>query len=190
MEHCLMIGRRRIVIDGKQAVYRLMVVSLATLLMNLWSMLPLKAQVDILPRFRAKVGIFLPQNSSLKNLVGDNWFKVGADIDVPLFPGIIGSKSRIGVEWTQNGRSNILPITLTQVWQPSTAVRSPVYFGGGVGLWTARFIGSGTASRFGFRLVGGVEFSEKFFGEVEYDFVDKVGGIRADGLSILVGTKL
>lgn len=176
-------------IERRRAVRHTMAWPMAAITMALWSVLPAAAQVDILPKFRVKAGIFLPQNASLKNLVGDTWFKVGADVDVPLFPGVIGSKTRAGVEWTQNGRNNILPITLTQVWQPSTAVRSPIYFGGGIGLWTARFIGSGTASRFGFRLVGGVEFSERFFGEVEYDFVDKISGIRADGLSVLVGTK-
>jgi hypothetical protein len=139
---------------------------------------PVQAQIDF------------PQNSSLQNLVGDAWVKIGADLDAPINLGIIGSKTRLSIEWAQRRSSNVVPVTLTQIWQPSTAVTTPIYFGGGIGLWTAKFIGAGTASRFGLRLVGGVEFSERYFGEVEYDFVDKIAGTRADGLSLLIGVRL
>jgi hypothetical protein len=147
-----------------------------------------EAQLGIIPRFRVKAGVFLPQNTSLKNAVGNTWLKVGADVNLPasLFP--LGS-TRVGIDYVVNGSSNIVPITLTQIFQPSVAVRSPVYAGAGIGLWTGHIKGSGTSTQFGFRLLAGIEFSERFFGEVQYDFVDKLGGVRADGLSVLVGLK-
>jgi hypothetical protein len=147
-----------------------------------------EAQLNIIPRFRVKAGVFLPQNTSLKNAVGNTWLKVGADVNLPasLFP--LGS-TRIGIDYVVNGSSNIVPITITQIFQPSVAVRSPVYAGAGIGLWTGHIKGSGTSTQFGFRLLAGIEFSDRLFGEVQYDFVDKLGGARADGLSVLVGLK-
>ena len=66
---------------------------------------------------------------------------------------------------------------------------SPVYVGGGIGVWTGHIKGSGSSSRFGFRLLGGVDVGKNTFFEVQYDFVDKLGGVRADGFSFLVGMK-
>jgi hypothetical protein len=149
---------------------------------------PASAQ-DIIPKFRVKAGVFAPDSRSLKDVSDDAWVKIGADLDLPLFGlGIVG-KTRVGIDYAFSGSNSILPITLIQVWQPSLAVRSPLYLGAGIGLWTVHTKGGGTASRFGFRLLAGVDLTSRLFLEGQYDFVSKVGSVRTDGLSILVGMK-
>jgi hypothetical protein len=68
-------------------------------------------------------------------------------------------------------------------------VTSPIYIGGGIGLWTGHIQGSGTSTRFGIRLLGGVDIGKNTFIEVQYDIVDKLAGVRADGVSLLIGLK-
>ena len=149
---------------------------------------PASAQ-DIIPKFRVKAGVFAPDSRSLKDVSDDAWVKIGADMDLPLFGlGVIG-KTRVGIDYAFSSSNSILPITLIQIWQPSLAVRSPLYVGAGIGLWTVHTKGRGTASRFGLRLLAGVDLTSRLFVEGQYDFVSKVGGVRTDGLSILVGTK-
>lgn len=157
--------------------------------LGLLNVLRAEAQLDLLPKIRLKAGVFLPQNTALNNAVGDVWFKVGGDVSVPLSLIPLFS-TRIGVEGAFKDSSTVIPVTLMQVWQPSAVVaRSPVYAGGGIGLWTARVSGSPTATRFGFRLLGGADIGERLFLEAHYDFVDRIGRTRADGFSILLGVK-
>ena len=147
------------------------------------------AQIGIFPTLRIKAGLFLPQNSSLRNAVGNTWIKLGADVGLPVGFALLGGSTRVGIDYVANGSSSIIPITLTSIMQPSIGLHSPVYVGGGVGFWTGHIKGSGTSTRFGLRLLGGVEISNKAFVELQYDIVDKLGNTRADGFSFLVGTK-
>lgn len=146
------------------------------------------AQLDVIPRPRLKIGAFFPTNTSLSNAIGNTWIKVGADVNIPFSLVPIGT-ARIGIDYVANGSSNIVPITFMQIIQPSAVARSPVYGGAGIGLWTGHIKGSGTSTRFGFRLVGGVEISKTTFIEAQYDIVDRLGSARADGFSALVGMR-
>lgn len=147
------------------------------------------AQLGIIPKFRIKAGIFLPQDSSLSNVTSNTWMKFGADVSLPLGIPLLSGGTRVGIDYVVHGSSNIVPITLTSVIQPSLGVTSPVYIGGGIGLWTGHIKGAGTSTRFGARLLGGVDIGKSTFFELQYDFVDKLGGVRADGFSFLVGMK-
>ena len=167
---------------------RVVRLGLAVGFLALAALAPSSAQVPFLPSVRVKAGVFLPQNTSLRNAVGNTWLKVGADVSVPLSIVPLGS-SRVGIEYAVNGSSNLVPITFMQVFQPSAGVKSPVYLGAGVGLWTGHIHGFGTNTRIGFRLMGGVDFTKKLFLELQYDFVDRMGPVRADGFSALVGTR-
>ena len=149
---------------------------------------PVRAQVPFLPSVRIKAGVFVPSNTSLRDAVGNTWLKVGADVSVPLSIVPLGS-SRVGIEYAVNGSSNIVPLTFTQVFQPSVGVHVPFYVGAGLGLWTGHIHGAGTYTRIGFRLMGGLDFKKRAFIEVQYDFVDSMGPVRADGFSALVGTR-
>jgi hypothetical protein len=150
---------------------------------------PANAQLSVIPKVRLKAGVFLAQNSSLRNLVGNTWFKVGADVSLPIGIPLLSGGTRIGIDYVANGSSNFVPVTLTSVIQPSLGLTSPVYVGGGIGLWTGHIKGAGTSTRFGVRLLGGVDIGKSTFFEVQYDFVDKLAGVRADGFSFLVGMK-
>jgi hypothetical protein len=150
---------------------------------------PADAQVSILPKFRIKGGVFLTEVSSLKDAVGPTWIKIGADVSLPVGLPLLSGGTRVGIDYVWNGSSNIIPITLTSVIQPSIGVTSPIYIGGGIGLWTGHIQGSGTSTRFGIRLLGGVDIGKNTFIEVQYDIVDKLAGVRADGVSLLIGLK-
>jgi len=144
------------------------------------------ARASIIP-IRLKAGLFFPQKAPLNG--GDQWWKVGADLDVPIGIALFGH-TRIGIEWCQQcDKNTIIPVTVTQIFNPGVAVKTPVYVGAGIGMWTAKIIGTPTATRFGFRLLGGVSLTNKYYVEGTYDFVQKVSGISMDGLSVTVGMK-
>ena len=148
------------------------------------------AQLGIIPQVRVKAGLFFPSSTGLTNAIGSAWLKVGADVSLPVgfnIP-IVGASTRLGIDYAMKGSSSLVPITLTEVIQPSAGVKSPIYGGLGIGLYTAHFKGAGSASRFGYRLLGGFQFTSKFFVEAQYDVVGQIRGTRADGVSVLVGT--
>jgi len=144
------------------------------------------AQAGFLPHVRIKGGVFLPTGGALKSSSSDTWYKVGADVNIPI--PLVGS-TRIGIDYEASGSSWMAPITITQIFQPGAlVVKSPIYFGTGLGLWKTHINGGGTASRLGFRVLAGVEF-RGYFAEAQYDAVGRVSGASADGISILVGKK-
>ena len=144
------------------------------------------AQAGFLPHVRVKAGVFLPSGGALKSSSSDTWYKFGADVNIPI--PLVGS-TRIGIDYEASGSSRMIPITVTQIFQPSAVVvKSPIYFGTGIGLWNTHINGGGEASRLGFRVLAGVEF-KGCFAEAQYDAVGRVSGASADGISILVGKK-
>ena len=149
---------------------------------------PAASQTKLIPLPRVKIGAFFPTDTTLRNVAGNTWFKVGADIGVPFSLIPLGS-ARVGIDYVANGSSNIVPITLVQTFQPSVGLSLPVYVGAGIGLWTGHIQGSGTSTEFGLRLVGGSGLGKRLFLEVQYDIVKHLGSARADGFSVLVGTQ-
>ncbi len=149
-----------------------------------------KAQLPFIPKIRVKAGLFLPTDSNLTNAVGNTWMKIGVDVTLPLgfnLP-IIGASTKVGIDYSFKNSNRIVPITLSEVIQPSAGAHSPIYAGAGIGLWNAK-IGGNTSSKVGFRLLGGLDFSEKLFLEAQYDKVGRLGGVTADGFSVLAGFK-
>jgi len=147
-----------------------------------------RAQQGLFPNLRVKAGVFIPSGGSLARGTGDIWFKIGADVALPIGFSLLGGTTRAGIEYTARGSSSMVPITLTQVLQPSlTLGHSPVYVGGGIGLWTVHVSGAGSASNLGFRVLGGVDIGKSSFVEVEYDFVGRVHGVNADGFTVAAG---
>ena len=144
------------------------------------------AQTGFLPHVRVKAGVFLPSGGALKSSSSDTWYKVGADVNIPI--PLVGS-TRIGIDYEASGSSRMVPITVTQIFQPSAVVvKSPIYFGTGIGLWNTHINGGGDATRLGFRVLAGLEFKGLFV-EANYEAVGRVSGATADGMSIVVGKK-
>ncbi len=140
------------------------------------------AQTNLIPKPRVKIGAFSPADGGLRDATNPTWIKVGADIGLPL----IGL--RAGIDFAFDGSNRIMPITISQIFQPSAlVVKSPVYGGLGIGIWDARIAGV-SGSPIGFRGIVGIELAG-YLVEANYDIVGKVGGRRLDGLSLLVGKK-
>src|SRR5262244_3153239 len=97
------------------------------------------AQTGFLPHIRIKGGVFLPSGGALKSSSSDTWYKFGADVNLPI--PLVGS-TRIGAEYEASGSSWMVPITVTQIFQPGAlVVKSPIYFGTGFGLWNTHING-------------------------------------------------
>ena len=143
---------------------------------------PSDAQTNLIPKPRLKIGAFFPSDGGLRDATNQIWIKVGADIGLP----IIGL--RAGIDYAFDGSNSIMPITISQIFQPSAlVVKSPVYGGIGVGVWNAKVAGV-SGSPIGVRGIVGLELAGSLV-EANYDLVGKVGGRRLDGLSLLVGKK-
>ena len=147
------------------------------------------AQLPIMPRVGVKAGAFLPNDTSFNNLAGNTWFKAGVDVGLPfsLVPAI--GSARAEIDYQVNGRNNIVPITFNQIVQPSIGLHVPLYFGAGAGIWTGHIRGAGSSTTVGGRLIAGLELSKAMFVEAQYDFVGRIGGVRADGPSVLAGMR-
>ena len=103
--------------------------------------------------------------------------KAGADVNIPI--PLVGS-TRIGIDYEASGSSRMVPITVTQIFQPGAlVVKSPIYFGTGIGLWNTHINGGGESTRLGFRVLAGLEFKGLFV-EANYDAVGRISG--ASGL--------
>jgi len=101
---------------------------------------------------------------------------------------IVGASTRVGIDMSFKNSNRIVPITISEIIQPSAGVHSPIYGGAGFGLWNGHISGN-TSTKFGFRLIGGLDLTEKFFIEANYDNVGNLGGVRADGFSVVAGFK-
>jgi hypothetical protein len=144
---------------------------------------PASAQIDIVPKYRIMAGIMMPVNSAARDATSSIWPKIGADVKLPL----IGV--RAGIDYAFQGSSSITALTATYIIQPSAVVvQSPVYGGLGLGVWNVKISGVGSKSRVGARLVLGGEMMS-FFVEGQYDLIGSIGGVRADGISLLIGKK-
>src|SRR2546423_404647 len=75
-----------------------------------------RAQVGFLPHVRVKAGVFMPSGGALKSSSSDTWYKVGADVNIPI--PLVGS-TRIGIDYEASGSSRMVPITVTQIFQPN-----------------------------------------------------------------------
>lgn len=148
------------------------------------------AQLGLVPKVRLKAGLFMPQGSGLKSVSDGTWLKFGGDISLPLGIPFVGGGSRLGIDYMESHGSRIVPITLTQIIQPSAVVaRNPLYGGTGIGLWNGRVAGQGSGTALGLRFLVGANISTNLFIEAQYDTVGKIAGTRVDGFSILAGTK-
>ena len=151
---------------------------------------PCEAQLGFLPKFRIRAGIFNPSSPDLKSVSGDTWLKIGADVSLPVGIPLVGGGTRVGIDYMESKNSRIVPITLTQIIQPSAIVaHSPIYLGAGIGLFNGKISGRGSGTSLGARMLAGLDINGKLFVEAQYDVVGKVAGTRIDGFSFMVGTK-
>jgi hypothetical protein len=163
-------------------IRRTLAVSLATACLIALTQTVSHAQTNLIPKPRIKAGVFMPNDGGLKDTTADTWIKLGADIGLP----IVGL--RAGIDYAFDGSNYVMPITLSQIFQPSAVVvKSPVYGGIGLGVWNAKHPG-GSGTTLGARGTVGVEFGGYLL-EANYDITGKVAGRRFDGLSLLVGKK-
>lgn len=66
----------------------------------------------------------------------------------------------------------IMPLMLTKYYSPNTAYGKKLYYGVGAGIVRTKmetdFLGDDTTNDFAWQLVGGMNFNEKWFGEIKY----------------------
>ncbi len=156
--------------------------------LSLAGLAPAKAQIDLVPKFRIKAGIFLPQDGNLTNVSGSVWYKVAVDFNIPFGSTPVGN-ARLGIEYAGNGSSHVVPVLFGGVFQPSVGIKSPVYLGAAIGAYNIKADGQSSGWAFGGRILGGVDFTRNIFLEIQYDVTGKAKGFDASGFSIMLGAQ-
>jgi hypothetical protein len=155
---------------------------------------PAAAQDTGLVPVRAKIGVLLPR-SSAKEYSGSTHFDVEADVRIP---NLGQGNTFVTAGYSEGSRSGrklrMIPVTLTRLFgapNPVAGTTGNVYFGVGAGPYFVRARGGGVSDSStklgGFGLVG-YQFPNKYFVEAKYHAVaGKVGGVRPNGLALLIG---
>jgi hypothetical protein len=143
---------------------------------------------------RVKLGGLYPTNSNTRNATGS--VHLGGEVDVAL-PKLFGGKYFLSASYLQGSdggnKLRTIPITLGRYFQPPNPAKSltgNVYAGAGLGVYLLRGqVGATTDSKTtigGYGSVG-YQFPNPYFVEAKYHLTGKVNGLRAGGLSLMVG---
>ena len=144
-----------------------------------------------------KLGVYIPTSSSGRDAGGNGQFTIGADYALaktvsanPLLPSVYfdyEGGNRHG------GRSDVYGLGIAARYysgRPALARVSP-YLGVGLGIYDADLRrsgqGSGSTVSVGGKVLAGVEFSQSFLVEANYQFLPKHNGVNPDGLGVQVG---
>lgn len=150
-----------------------------------------QAQVGGIVPIRAKIGVFLPQDSEAKDFAGSTHINAEIETTLP------ATGLRLTAGYSQGSRGGrkvrMIPLTVSKVFtppNPAAGVTGNVYFGLGVGAYLLRASGAGvsesktTIGGFG---VAGYQFPNAYFVEAKYHVVGKVGGVSPNGIALLLG---
>ena len=155
------------------------------------------ATVPVQKPVTIKLGGFFPTSSSGRDAGGSSQFSAGLDYALvkttssnPLLPSVYfdyQGGSRNGGHTDSYG----LGIAARDyVGSPALAQVSP-YVGAGVGVYDEQLKRGGTNSKntvnVGAKLLAGVEFSQSFLVEVNYQFLPKHNGVNPDGFGAQIG---
>lgn len=143
---------------------------------------------------RVKLGGLYPGNGNTRNATGN--VHLGGEVDVAL-PKLFGGKYFLSASYLQgsdNGNKlRMIPLTIGRYFQPPNPAKSltgNVYAGAGLGAYLLRGqVGATSDSRTtigGYGSVG-YQFPNPYFVEAKYHLTGKVNGLRAGGLSLMVG---
>jgi hypothetical protein len=156
---------------------------------------PAKAQDKLLP-IRLKLGVLLPADSDVRDVVGNPVYSGELQIDLPSL-GQGRSSLCIGyMERGSHGNSfRAVPLTLTRLFSPPNPLAGTtgnLYFGAGAGVYFLHRGGEGSASatKFGIHGVVGYQFPNPWFVEGKYHLVSGgVNGLSPNGLNLFLGRK-
>jgi hypothetical protein len=156
---------------------------------------PAKAQETVLP-IRLKLGVLLPTDSDVRDLVGNPIFSGEVQVDLP---SLGQGRSAVSLGYLERGSHGnsfrAIPLTLTRFFSPPNPLAGTtgnLYFGGGVGVYFLHRGGDGSANatKFGIHGVVGYQFPNPWFVEGKYHLVSGgVNGLSPNGLDIYVGRK-
>ena len=153
-----------------------------------------EAQDTGLIPFRVKLGGMYPTNSNTRNATGN--VHLGGEVDMAL-PRLFGGKYFLSASYLQgsdNGNKlRVIPLTIGRYFQPPNPAKSltgNVYAGAGLGAYLLRGqVGATSDSKTtigGYGSVG-YQFPNPYFVEAKYHLTGKVNGLRAGGLTLMVG---
>ena len=152
-----------------------------------------QAQTTGLIPVRAKIGAFLPQGGA-KDFAGSTNFIGEVDVSIPELS--LG-KVFVSAGYSQGSESGrkmrMIPVTIGRYFaapNPLAGVTGNVYAGAGLGAYFVRVStpaasdSNVTPGAFG---VVGYQLPNKYFLEAKYHIAGKVGGVRPNGIAVMVG---
>lgn len=145
-----------------------------------------------------KLGVFLPSNGDVKDVLGKTWFSAGADYAfnkqgdtqnvMPLAYVDYAGSNKNGV------KANFIGVGAGVRYYtspPGTSSTTP-YVGAGVGAYFIHASGGGDSTnntRIGGKINLGVEFQQMYLVEANYTYAGKVSGTTLDGFGIQAGVR-
>lgn len=142
-----------------------------------------------------KVGLYFALNEDARRAGGSGMLHMEADYT--LQSGVEGnslSYTQLGIGLTQRRDLQIIPITLSQVYRDPNATQDRgFYYGLGLGIYVVDMETAGTSGKkknlFGGSVIGGMEFGNNIFGEVEYHLISRYDKKNVSGLQLAVGMR-
>ncbi|GEM_PF-1652965 len=160
---------------------------------------PAAAQVNSPLPIRLKAGVLLPSSGETKRETSNTHFAAEVDVFLPITIPYGGNIATVGYYENFSGDRKLrtIPITLSTISSPSNpvgAVTGNLYYGGGIGAYIMQASGGGEPSksgtRFGGFLVVGYQTPTNFFAEAKYIQAGDVDGLRPNGFTFFIGTRL
>lgn len=151
--------------------------------------------------YSGKIGIFRPNDSDLRDAVGESWFLIGLDAESPLAPDASWVYSLEYLHKSgDKGTMTEIPILLTwrktQVSGEPTIFEQPQptyypYIGVGIGLYYLK-AENGTSDstwKTGFHILVGARFSSNMFAELRWNTIGKWKDTDCGGYSLMMGIR-
>jgi hypothetical protein len=145
--------------------------------------------------FAIRLGTYIPSARDGRAAGGDYMWAIEGDYTIQRLPER-SSVSVLSVGYIERNDLRIVPLTIGQIWREP---RNPDYpgksyfYGLGLGLYNIRVSQPDTSSEtkyiFGGYVTAGIDFTDKFFGEVKYHYMARIDRKFVGGLMFAVGTR-
>lgn len=152
-------------------------------------------------KYSAKIGLFRPNDSDLRDALGESWFLIGLDAEKQMAPDASWVYSVEYLHKSGNG-TTMTEIPLLVTWRKTQVSAEPSifeqpepqyypYLGVGLGLYYLK-AEDGTSDstwKTGFHILVGARFSSNLFAELRWNTIGKWHDTDCGGYSLMMGVR-